>query len=245
MNFVIPRAGEVVRCGTIQKLSGVPADTAFGTVVLERLIDVLMLGLMLLVLLIVELNHLSSFFLSFLGDKMTGFQNLLWIGLVFLLVFVVFVITLVLSWKKLKKSPLFEKINKILLNVLEGILSIQKLENRFAFVFHTLLIWFLYYLMAYVLFFCFKKTENLDMWFGFIILVMGAIGMATPVQGGFGAYHILVGNVFALRGLSVNDGIILATFMHTVQTLIVLSVGGLSFLIVIYLANKSSKVGKL
>jgi uncharacterized protein (TIRG00374 family) len=231
MNFIIPRAGEFVRCGMIQKLEGVPADKAFGTVVTERIIDVLMLGILFLILILVELNRLAALFMEFFQSKMGHLFSLFYI---LLIISILAILTLYLIWRykaKIQQLPFFDRLQKIALNIWQGIISIKKVKNPILFIAYTLLIWLMYYLMAYVLFFCFPETQNLDLWFGFIILIMGTIGMATPVQGGFGAYHLLVGNVFALRNLSVEQGIILATFMHTVQMLIVLGLGGICFVL--------------
>jgi hypothetical protein len=226
MNFVIPRAGEFARCGLIQRLAGVPADKAFGTVVVERIIDVLMLGGLCIVLLLVEFNGLTKFFLGFFQAKFCSLVSLWWVALIALILMVLLAGFGWIYWQKLKKLSFFPRLQSIFLNIWVGIRSIQKVKNLPLFIVYTFLIWLMYYLMAYVLFFCFPETAHLDMWFGYLILIMGTIGMATPVQGGFGAYHLLVGSVFALRNLSAEQGVVLATFMHTIQLIFVLVIGG-------------------
>jgi glycosyltransferase 2 family protein len=239
MNFVIPRAGEFARCGMIQRLAGVPADKAFGTVVVERVIDVLMLGVLCIVLLLVEFNGLSKFFLDFFQDKFGSLAGLWWLALIGLSLVVLAVGFGFFYWQKLTKLSFFPRLQSIFLNIWVGIMSIRKVKNLPLFILYTLLIWLMYYLMAYVLFFCFPETAHLDMWFGYLILIMGTIGMATPVQGGFGAYHLLVGSVFALRNLTAEQGVVLATFMHTIQMIFVLVIGGACLLISWFWQTKS------
>jgi glycosyltransferase 2 family protein len=238
MNFLIPRAGELARCGVIQKMGKVPADTAFGTVVLERIIDVLMLLLMMLILLIVEFNQLSQQLFGFFEDKFQSLSGLIYLAIGGLLAFILCLIIAFYYRKKIMQIAIFQKFKGLLKNILKGLFSIRTLQHKWAFLFHTFLIWFLYYLTGYVLFFCFPETAHLDMWFGYIILIMGSIGMAAPVQGGVGAYHALVGSVFALRGLPTETGYLMAFFMHSIQTLIILIFGGIALIISMLYVHK-------
>jgi uncharacterized membrane protein YbhN (UPF0104 family) len=117
--------------------------------------------------------------------------------------------------------------------MLEGLLSVRKLRSPGLFILSTLMIWVLYYLISYVLFFCIPETSDLGPLAGLTLLVVGAIGMTAPTQGGIGAYHLLVGNVMVLYGLSQNDGITLATFIHGAQMIFMLIIGALAFLYVL------------
>ena len=122
--------------------------------------------------------------------------------------------------------------------MLEGLLSIRKLRSPGLFILSTIAIWVMYYFVSYVLFFCIPETSDLGPLAGLTLLVVGAIGMTAPTQGGIGAYHLLVGNVMVLYGLSQNDGITLATFIHGAQMIFMLITGALAFL---YVLTKSKK----
>ena len=242
INTILPRAGEITRCGVSKKLDKIPATTVFGTVVLERIVDMLMLLVIFVIFLIVEFNRLSITILEYLQTKLNGFSPMLLVGG---LVLIIFLVGLPIAYKYRKsifKSHLYARLKGFALNMLEGLMSIRTVKNKPAFIFHTVLIWSMYYLMAYVLFFCFPETSHLDLWFGVILLIVGTIGMAAPVQGGFGTYHYLVGMIFGLRGMTPEEGVLLATFMHTVSTFVILVVGGLSFLITSFLIARNKKV---
>ncbi|TAG93778.1 MAG: UPF0104 family protein [Bacteroidetes bacterium] len=232
MNFLFIRAGEVMRCGALQKMAKVPIDKGFGTVLLERMIDLMMTAILIVVLLVLEINHFRILLMQFFGIKLRTLLPLAIIG------FVLGVFALFLIWRmyqkrdKIRHWKIYQKFRQIARNTITGLTSIRSLKNPFEFWFHTCFIWFLYYLMGYVLFFCFKETENLDAWFGYILLVTGTIGMSAPVQGGFGAYHLMVGTIFGLRNMSAEQGFVLATFMHTVQTIFLIVFGGFSVLMV-------------
>jgi len=238
-NLIIPRMGEVTRCGTLNRLEGVPVNVSFGTVVAERVFDVLILLMLIGATFILEFNRLSAFFLDFFSSKLNlpGLKDNT--GLLVMLGGVLLG-GLVLAWflfrryrSQLQQKPLYQKIAGFLGGLLEGLLSVRKLRDPGAFVFHTVLIWTMYYFMSYVLFYSMPQTANLSLLAGLTILIMGGIGMAAPVQGGIGPFHLLVGNALVLYGLTQQDGIVLATFMHAVQTLVTLLLGGLSFLIVL------------
>jgi peptidoglycan/LPS O-acetylase OafA/YrhL len=99
---------------------------------------------------------------------------------------------------KLQQNAVIAKIIGFAQGMLEGLLSVRKLRSPGLFIFSTILIWVLYYLVSYVLFFCIPETSDLGPLAGLTLLVVGAIGMTAPTQGGVGAYHLLVGTMASL-----------------------------------------------
>lgn len=242
-NLALPRAGEVARCGTLYRLAGVPVNVSFGTVVAERLFDVLMLIILLGATFLLEFDRLSQFFIEFLGGKLPEGSNAS--GLL-LLAMAVLIGGALLSWflfrryrTVLERQPFYQKISAFALGLLEGLLSVRKLRRPGAFVFHTLLIWTMYYLMSYTLFFALPATANLGPLAGLTILVVGTLGMAAPTPGGIGSFHLLVGQVALLYSLTSQDGQILATFIHGVSTLMIIILGILALLFVLLRGNKT------
>lgn len=238
-NTLVPRLGEVTRCGTLNRLEGVPVNVSFGTVVAERIIDVLMLLLLIGLTFLLEFNRLSEFFIGLFTNKLGGSGQAT--SATPLLLFVGALIGLgIAAWvlfsrykETLRRKPFYQKVEKFLVGLLEGLTSVRKLKNPGAFLFHTVLIWTLYYLMSYVLFFAVPQTSGLGILAGLTILVVGSIGMTTPTPGGTGSFQLLVGSVLVLYGLESKDGGLLATFIWAVQTLTVLLYGGISFVIVL------------
>ena len=246
-NYIIPRMGEVTRCGTLYKLEKVPVNLSFGTVVAERVFDVLTLLVLIALNFLLEFDRLSAFFMDFFGSKVsdgepqgTPILMIAFAGLVLVVVVgVLFIITNKSLREKLLQNAIILKIAAFLKGMLEGILSIRKLRSPGLFIFSTLLIWVFYYLISYVLFFSIPETSSLGPLAGLTILVIGAIGMTAPTQGGIGAYHLLVGNVMILYGLTQKDGITLATFVHGTQMLFMLAIGALAFLVVLLKNRKA------
>ena len=240
-NLLFPRAGEVARCGTLNKLENIPFEKSFGAVIAERLIDVLVLLILIFINFILEFDRLKDVFFKFFGEK---FKNPLLLG-----VYAFFGISLIAltyylikkNQEKISQSPFYQKISKIIGGFASGFMSVKNLKNPAAFVFHTILIWTMYFIMTYVLCFALPETDNLSPLAALSIFVMGSIGMAAPTQGGIGSYHFLVGSIVVLYGLSEQDGITLATFLHAMQGMVFVAVFGIiAFLLTIILPKKSA-----
>ncbi len=240
INLVLPRAGELARSASLAKTEGIPFEKSFGAVIAERVVDVFVLLLIMMVNLILEFDRISSLFFEIMGDKIKNPSNLIilaglglvGIGLVYLF------------YNKYKeqilKHKIIVKIKEILAGLWGGFTSIAKLKNPLAFVFHTCLIWFLYYFMTYALCNSLSQTSNLSAIASLTILVMGSIGMAAPTIGGIGSYHFLVGKIVTLYGLSSQDGITLATFLHSMMGLAFVIIFGLVALFLsIFIKDKS------
>ncbi|MCE7041232.1 lysylphosphatidylglycerol synthase transmembrane domain-containing protein [Dyadobacter sp. CY312] len=242
-NYIVPRMGEVTRCGTLYKLERVPVNLSFGTVVAERIFDVIILLVMIGLNFILEFERLSKFFTDFFTSKVPSGNGVLLTIMIFGLIAVAGAGVYIFKNKglrdKLQNNALIQKVILFAQGMLEGLLSVRKLSSPGLFIFSTIAIWVLYYLVSYVLFFCIPETSSLGLLAGLTLLVVGSIGMAAPVQGGLGAYHMLVGSVMVLYGLTYKDGITLATFIHGAQMLFMLVVGALAFLIVLVKKDKS------
>ncbi len=245
-NYIVPRMGEVTRCGTLYRLEKIPVNLSFGTVVAERIFDVLILLVLIGLNFILEFERLSTFFTDFFQSKIgksNGGSPLLWIAVGLMAIAIVAAVYIIKNKElqaRLMNNALINKIVQFAKGMLEGLLSIRKLRSPGLFIASTIMIWVLYYLVSYVLFFCIPETSDLGPLAGLTLLVVGAIGMTAPTQGGIGAYHLLVGNVMILYGLSKNDGITLATFIHGAQMLFMLAVGALAFLFVLVRKNKTT-----
>ncbi|QMU31011.1 lysylphosphatidylglycerol synthase transmembrane domain-containing protein [Adhaeribacter radiodurans] len=233
-NLVLPRAGEVIRCSILSKTSNVAVKASFGTVITERLIDMLMLLLLTGAAFLIEFDRIHTFFWNLFSAKVANYKTnsvlLYRVGGAAILVFALALILLYAFRKKLKENSLYLKIHDFLKGVAEGVLSIAKLKNKFAFVAHTVFVWFTYYLTGYIGFLALPATENLSPGAALSVLVVGSLGMSAPVQGGIGVFHIMVRSTLLLYSLSKETGMAYALVTHTSQTLLVVILGGISFI---------------
>jgi glycosyltransferase 2 family protein len=233
-NLVLPRMGEVFRCSVLKRSNNIPVEASFGTVITERLLDMVMLLSLTGMAFLVEFDRLNAFFLDLLTDKYQSLQqnkSLLFLlgGLVIAGALAVFVV-LFFFLNNLRENRFFRKVVSLVKGFLAGIFSVAKLENKAAFIGHTLFIWLSYYLMGYLAFFALPATSQLSPVAALTVLVMGSFGMSVPVQGGIGVFHIMVRSALLLYGVSREAGMAFALINHTSQTLLVVILGGVSFI---------------
>lgn len=229
-NLAFPRLGEVTRCGSLTKAESIPFNKLLGTVITERIVDVLSLLSCLLIVMIIEFKRLGSFLkLNIIKPMVQKFQTIgsspsIIVALIILLVFVFFVLR---YFKKAKGN----KFSNLVKGITEGIASIRSLKRPWLFIFHSVFIWFLYFLSVYVAFFAFPSTENLGLGAALFLLVASGVAMSAPVQGGIGAYHLLVSEGLLLYGLTPEEGLAFATLLHSLQMILSVLLGSISFLL--------------
>lgn len=240
-NLFVPRMGEITRCGILKKTDDVTITSSFGTVVAERVLDLIILIFLILIGFLVQFNKLAnSMKTHFFGNHEAILQYAA-IGIVIIIVTgIILLFILQLFRQQLKRNPLMLKIRKFLHELIEGLLSIRRIKSKSGFWVSTFFIWLFYYLMAYIVFFALPETSSLGLMAGLSVLIMGGLGMSAPVQGGFGTYHIFVSSILALYGIAPEDGKFFAFLLHTSQFITILVVGGISFVISILLTKKTN-----
>ena len=231
-NLAFPRLGEVLRCGILNRYEKIPLTQSFGTVITERVIDVLVLCCLFVVSTWLEYERVKTYlFDNILGPlklklhSVTDNKMMLFgmIGILIgaLLLFFIF-------RKKILNNPIAQKIKTILLNFLEGIRSVVKVKNPLLFVFHSLFIWTMYLMSVYVCVFAFSETKSMTVSDCLVIMTFGSLGViATP--GGIGAYQWIVLQIMLLWGFSTAMGVAFGWVVWLAQTAMILLVGLLSF----------------
>lgn len=230
-NMAIPRLGEISRCGALSKSDQVPFEKLVGTVIAERLLDVVMLALCIVVTAALEFEVLGGFLMREIFNPII--HKLGNAGVFLGVAAGAGAIGVSLAYKLFKHPhpPAFvHKLKGLSRGIGEGLQSITRIRNKGEFIFHTIFIWSMYFGMSYVCFFALPETETLGPAAGLFIMVLGGIGMTAPVQGGIGAYHLLVSKGMLLYGLSETDGLVYATMSHAVSTLLLILLGGASML---------------
>ena len=231
VNLVVPRGGEVSRCYNLYQLEKTPVEVSFGTVVIERIADVLCLLGVIVIAFVVEWDKLLGF-LSKLGigagSDGSGFHIPVWI----ILVLIGFVILCVIGWRFRKN----EKLLKILNGFKEGLLSVFKLKNKWLFIFYSVFIWFLYFIMSYCVVRAFDTMSALGFSAVLAVFALGAIAMAAPLPGGTGSYHVIVPmGLINLYDLPNDDAVAFVFIFHAWQTLTMIAGGVVSLVISYYL----------
>lgn len=203
-NLGLPRMGELVRAGTIARYEKIPAEKAMGTIVTDRIIDVISIFIVTGMALLFEYDKIGPFLAkSSIGETLSGIGNLL------LYMAILFVAAVSLFWvfrKKIMATALFQKLKQIGLSFWEGIKSVGKLDKPGLFIFHSIIIWLMYFMMTYLCFFAFAPTAHLPMVAGLVVFVFGSWGVVFPSPGGMGTYHFMVMAALGIYGISGDDG---------------------------------------
>lgn len=236
-NVIFPRAGEIVRCTSLYKVTGIPVNKLFGTVLLERAIDLVMLVACIAVGFVLKYNELSSFVGSVGGEA--GSSGLSNTKLLIALCFFVVLGGLYFFRDQLKQSKLYQKVVSLGMGVKEGFQTAFFMKQKELFVLYTLLIWLMYLLMTYVCFFSIPETSDLRFIDGLYIMVIGGLGMIVPVQGGLGPYHATVTLGIVSLGLSETTGITLAVLIHTAQSIMILITGIIAAIVLSFAKRKA------
>lgn len=236
-NLAIPRAGEVTRCTSLSQSEKIPVNKLFGTIILERTIDFMILVSLICFTFLVEFEAFSQFFTNLFEDGEDAPSN---VGFFAIAIFSTLLMLFFVFKNKLKQTAIYQKIAGFLHGVADGFKSIKGIQKKWAFWGHTLFIWLMYYLMTYVCFFAIESTQLLSPIDGLFIMVIGGLGMIAPVQGGIGAYHLVVKIGLMILGISADAALLFATVVHTCQTLMTLFVGSIS-LLMLFLSKRKAK----
>ena len=227
-NILIPRAGEISRCTSLQQVEKIPFDKLFGTIILERVIDLAILIILISATFLYKFKEINEFFNEVFGKSSENiFTNPILLFLIASLL-IIFVLR-----KHIKKLSFYEKIVNILIGLKDGFSSLKKIKNKTPFILHTIFIWAMYILMTYVCFFAINETKDLNLFDGIYITVIGGLGMVVPSQGGIGSYHLAVKLGLVGIGIGVQSALLFAFAVHTAQTLMAIVFGIISSLLLL------------
>ena len=246
-NFAFPRLGEITRCGSLSKAEKIPVDKLFGTVIVERVIDLAILVILLLILIIGRFDYFGNFIkdniYTPLVEKVNESLGSTWILLLIIISLpVIIVIVYFLFRARLSKILVIQKIKSFIRGILDGLKTIYKLKRRWSFIFHSLLIWACYWLMTYAAFFTLPETSQLKLIDALFMLAVGTLGWVVPVQGGIGAYHYMVTLGFTLYKIPREAGLTYATLSHGSQMIMLIVLGTISFMLLFAVQRKRSKL---
>jgi len=229
MNLFIPKSGEVSRAVIINKYENIPFDKAFGTIISERAVDVLILFGFTAIALMLQFDLLFTF----LTDIIQPSKLYLAFGILCLLVIVFFL------FLKYSKSLLHQKLKQFYLGIKEGVLTILNMKKKKAFILHSLLIWGLYLLSFYTALHALEETSTIA--FGIIIItfVVGSFSFAFT-NSGFGTYPFFVAGILTVFSIPETVGTAFGWIVWTSSIASIIFFGGLS-LILLPFYNRNNK----
>ena len=227
INYGIPRSGEVARATILTNYEGVPFEKGFGTIVAERIADMLVMLLIVLITLILQFEFIIEFFSKQFN---TSIFSVLGVGAsLFGISFLIF---------RKSKSALVIKIKTFFRGLMEGVFSILRMKKKWAFIGHTIFIWGLYILMFYTTTFAFDSLEGIPVAAILIGFISASFSIAAT-NGGTGAYPAAVYAAFSIFGIAKDPSFAFGWVLWGSQTLMTIILGGISLLYLpIYNRNK-------
>lgn len=235
INYTIPRAGEVARASILTTYEDVPFEKGFGTIVAERVADLLVMAIIIIITLFIQFDFIYQFFIEKFNPLHLTIGLCVLVGLAFI------------GFKYLKSSnSVFAiKIKTFVYGLLEGILSIFKMKKKWAFIGHTIFIWSMYIAMFYVTSFSLTELHNIP--FGAILIgFISASFSIAATNGGIGSYPIAVYAAFSLFAIPEAPSIAFGWIVWTSQTLLLVFSGGLSLILLpVFNKNRKDNISKI
>jgi uncharacterized protein (TIRG00374 family) len=220
MNMTVPRSGEISRALVLKKYNDVPFDKGFGSIIAERIIDMIVLLGLIIVAFFVQYDVLKTFVL----DKVP-LQNLILLLTIGFVLFITFILLYVYS-----KMKFILKIKEKIAGLKEGIVSIFHMKKKWSYLGHTIFIWFSYIYMFYIGLLVISETNMLPLSAVITSFIVGSVAIAFT-NSGFGSYPFLMAKILLFYHISETAGSAFGWIIWTTQMLLLVFLGALSFLL--------------
>jgi len=222
-SLIVPRVGEMLRCGILRRWERTNFSKGVGTVVTERVIDSTLVMLLALITAACQIPMFMKFF-SQTGVSLQGFLGTFtttgW--LVTILCGILVLCTLGVLVCRLN---IFSRTRAVLTDLKDGLFSVRYVQNPMLFLLNSVGIWVSYYLHFYLTFYCFQYTAQLGPMAALVAFVVGCFAVLVPTPNGAGPWHFAVKTILVLYGVSQTDGAMFVLVVHTIQTLLVVALG--------------------
>lgn len=239
-NYGLPRMGEITRCTLVTKYDDVPFEVALGTVITERIVDMLLLIVIFFLTLFAQFSQLKELTVTYLYDplmlKLNGISEHPTKFIILISVLLVVAITLFLIRKKIS-GLLKGKFGNIIKGFGKGLSSVKDIDKKFQFIALSFAIWASYFYSLYFCFFAFEGTSNLGHSECLAILLFGTLGVVFS-PGGLGAYPAIVTALLTYYGIEQISAFSFPWMTWTSQFILIVVLGLLS-LILLPIINKS------
>jgi uncharacterized protein (TIRG00374 family) len=236
-NMGLPRVGEVVRAGLFARYENIGPEKVMGTIVVDRILDLLSLLFAIILVVILQGNVLLDFFGDKIGDSILG-EGWLYIviGLFLLLLFLTY-------WYRsiIKRWSLYQRIHHLVEGFRDGLRSLRRVEQPWLLVLDTVIIWLMYFLMMYLCFRSFDPTAHLGPMAGLMVFVFGGLGVVFPSPGGMGTFHVMVISALTIYGIHGDDAFSFANIQYFSVQLFGTLLFGIIGTIILPIINKKDK----
>ena len=243
-NLGFPRAGEVVRAGVLGRYEGIAVEKVMGTVVVDRILDVLCLLVVVAIAFFVQWDLLTGLILDARGGAAAS-EGGLGVGGLLLIAAALGLGALAVGYWVLKTYAhlaVVQKVLKFVNGFKDGLTSLKDVRSMPILLFNTLGIWGCYFLMAYVPFFAFPPTAHLGVDAALMVFIFSALGIVIPSPGGLGSYHLMVIQALAIYNIDGADAFSFANILFFTINLGCNIIFGLLGLLLLPMLNGGKRV---
>ncbi len=216
VNFVLPRAGDIWRCGVVSKYDKIPFTKTLETFLVDKMVDVIS-GL---TVVFISVVLYIDFFVSYFNDNPQFEESMRhiitseWIYVVLVIILLI----VILFGTAFRKSPIMMKVKNFIDTLKYDWLLISRMKEKRRIIIYTILLWLCFYLYFYICFFAFDFTRGLGPLAGLIVFAMTNIGISVPIQGGIGPWHFMVISSLLILGVAENEALAFAGAVFTIQS---------------------------
>ena len=228
-NCIFPRLGEVVRCSVLKRKENIPFDKTLGSVISERIIDLLVLFTLAFLVIVFQWKLLGSLITSWMMPLVNKLINNVLLGIIVIVVGIVFIVFLI---KLIKRN---KKIASLWHGFIDGIKSVITMKHKWRFVLYTLGVWGFYVIMTWLPFYMLPETSNLGVVEAITLLGIATLGFVAPVPGGIGTYHFIAITLLSgFYGISEQVAGSFAAINHGSQMIFYLITGILAYVVMFF-----------
>ncbi len=244
-NLGFPRSGEVIKAAALSRYEGFAFEKVMGTVVTDRILDLFCLLAIITFAFFLEFDTVKDWIFANLNLPGAGeILNSSWFRIGIFLAIVTLIIGIFI-FRRAGDHKLIKKIKEIIIGFMAGLTSVARVRKPFWFIFHSLNIWLMYFLMTYVCFFAFEPTADLGWRASLMVFVFGSLGVVFPSPGGMGTFHFLATTALEIYGVASGDAFSMANILYFSLQVFGNILFGLLSILMLSILNKPKDQGLL
>ena len=228
-NCIFPRLGEVVRCSVLKRKENIPFDKTLGSVISERIIDLMVLFGLAFLVIVFQWKLLGSLVTSWMVPLFNKLKNNILLGIIAIVLVILGIYVIIVLCKRNKK------IASLWHGFIDGIKSVITMKKKWRFVLYTLGVWGFYVIMTWLPFYMLSETCHLGIVEAITLLGIATLGVVAPVPGGIGTYHFIAITLLSgFYGISEQVAGSFAAINHGSQMIFYLITGVLAYVVMFF-----------
>ncbi|MDO5664217.1 MAG: lysylphosphatidylglycerol synthase transmembrane domain-containing protein [Bacteroidia bacterium] len=241
VNYLLPRAGDIWRCGIVAKYDQIPFSKTFETFFVDKILDILAGVALIVISLILYVDFFISYFHQNPGfaENLTKIFTTVWLYL--LLAVIAGVVFVMFTY--FRENPIVKKINNFFQLLKYDMALIAKMKSKRRIIIYTIFSWLSFYLYFYICFYAFDFTKELGFVIGWIVFAMSNLGVAVPVQGGIGTWHFMVISSLVIFGVGYDQAGAFAGAVFTIQSVWIILLGVIGILLLPHVKRGKENLG--